>query len=205
MPDVFISPPNTQFVDPKTGRLTADAYRFLAQLNRQGGDSANASILTTDDEDASYPNSRRLAVTAPLTATDSGGGGTLTLDLADTLVVPGPYGSASKTVSFTVTRRGRIQVAAEYDLNTSNITEGSNQYFTNARARAAFSGSTNIDISAGGVISTIGDDAALISGPIVDLVAQDGVIQSVDQIAGFSGTGAYTNFTIDRGVITAAS
>lgn len=48
------------------------------------------------------PNARNLEVTSELTITDDGGGGALTLDIADTAVTPGTYSSV------TVTQKGRI-------------------------------------------------------------------------------------------------
>jgi hypothetical protein len=50
---------------------------------------------------------------------------------------------------------GLINVKANTaDLNTSNVVEGNNLYFTNTRAISAFTAGQNLNISAGGVITT---------------------------------------------------
>lgn len=51
--------------------------------------------------DPSLPNSRTIAVAANLTLTDTGAGGTLTLNLSDTAVTPGTYNS------ITIDQKGR--------------------------------------------------------------------------------------------------
>lgn len=74
--------------------------------------------------------------------------------LSDTLVTPGSYGTAAKLVAITVDQQGRITSAAENNLVTTNVTEGTNLYYTDARARAALSGSGGISYNNGtGAIS----------------------------------------------------
>lgn len=71
--------------------------------------------------------------------------GTLTVSLSDTVVAPGTYGSATRLAQFTVDQKGRVTFADDLALNSDNVTEGgTNLFFTNARARAALSGSTGI-------------------------------------------------------------
>lgn len=181
--------------------------------------TANASFLTVIDEEPTLPNSRRVQATAPIVVTDTGPGGVLDFDLADTPVVPGEYGSASQTVSFVVTRRGRIQSAAEYDLNTSNITEGSNLFYTNARVWAALSADAgeltfNSGTGAFGLATTTVTpgtygDATNVAQVTVDAfgraTAAANVPISFPGTSGFTGTGAYTNFEIVDGLIVNAS
>lgn len=117
-------------------------------------------------------------VAGELEGTDGGAGTTYTLGLADTAVVAAPYGAATKTVSVTIDAKGRITGAAEYDLNTSNITEGSNLFFTNARARAALSGGTGINYNAGtGVIATAGFSGTV--SPVVSITVVNGIVTAV--------------------------
>lgn len=121
------------------------------------------SVLTTGqfltlDAEPNLGAERQLAlVPADLTGTDAGANSTYTLGLASTAVTPGTYGDASHTVSVTFDAKGRATAATAYALSTSNITEGSNQYFTTARARAALSAGAGISYnSATGVITATG-------------------------------------------------
>jgi hypothetical protein len=69
-------------------------------------------------------------------------------------ITAGAYGANSKTLSLAVDVRGRVTSATAYDLNTSNIAEGANLYFTDARARAAISATSPLSYdSATGVMS----------------------------------------------------
>lgn len=93
-------------------------------------------------------------VAGDLVGVDSGSGSTYALGLAETAVTLGTYGSNAKTVAFTVDAKGRLTSASEFALVTTNIAEGANLYFTNARARAAVSGSTTVTYNGGtGVFS----------------------------------------------------
>lgn len=113
-----------------------------------GNALTTAPFLTLSNE-PSLGSERALALTGDLTAVDAGANSTYTLGLSDTAVIPGVYGDATKTVAFTVTASGRITGAAEFTLNTSNITEGSKLFYTDARARLALSGGTGITYNNG--------------------------------------------------------
>lgn len=110
-----------------------------------------------------FPSARTLTpAPGELTGTDGGVGGEYTLGLADTAVTPGTYGAATMTVSFTVDAKGRMTAAAEHALNTSNITEGSNLYFTTARARSSLTSGAGINYNTvSGVIAIDGTVATL--------------------------------------------
>lgn len=85
---------------------------------------------------------------------DGGANGTFDVTLADSGVTAGAYGGATKTVAISVDAKGRVTSASESVLNTNNITEGSNLYFTTARARTAISNGTGIDYdNSTGVVS----------------------------------------------------
>lgn len=104
----------------------------------------NASFLTISSEPSL--GSERVLTLAPgqLTGTDGGANTSYTLGLADTTVVPGSYGGAGKSVALAIDGKGRVTSAGEYAITTTVVAEGSNLYFTDARARAALSGSTGI-------------------------------------------------------------
>lgn len=81
-------------------------------------------------------------------------GSAATFALSSSGVVANSYGGPSETVAFEVDDAGRLLFAASYPLNTSNIAEGTNLWFTNARARSALSSGTGISyVSATGVIN----------------------------------------------------
>ena len=91
--------------------------------------------------------------------------------LPNTGVTAGSYGSASQVPVLTVDSTGRITGASTSastisQFSTSNLTEGSNLYFTNARARSAISmttGSATYD-SSSGVITIPGTTSHITEG-----------------------------------------
>lgn len=89
---------------------------------------------------------RVLATDGEIEAADDGAGAAYTLSLSDTNVDAGVYGAATKTVAFTVSAKGRITGATEYDLITDNVAEGDdNLYFTQDRARGSVSAGDGLD------------------------------------------------------------
>lgn len=145
-----INPPNTALVDER-GMVSPVWYRFFANIQRIIGDDAikqfaEAPVLTFAASPV-FSNERilagsaaiRLAPAAPL----------MTIELRDTAVVPRAYGGASKAAAITVDQQGRVTSAQEFDLNTGNIAEGANLYYTQARARAAISGTGGVSYDTG--------------------------------------------------------
>lgn len=65
--------------------------------------------------DPSLPNSRTIAVAANLTLTDTGAGGTLTINLSDTAVTPGTYNS------ITIDQKGRVTSGASSPYASTNV------------------------------------------------------------------------------------
>lgn len=173
----IITPPREPLLDPRTGTISRAWFLFLQQLQQNTSGLTDAMVLTADDEQQSFPSSLQLTPATGelerlLTTTE------YTLGLADTAVTAAAYGSASKTVSFTVDAKGRLTAAAEYQLNTSNITEGSNLFFTDARARAALSGGSGINYnSATGVIATTGFSGTVT--PVTTITVVNGIVTAV--------------------------
>jgi hypothetical protein len=92
-----------------------------------------------------FTSDRALSGSSDILLTDGGAKGNLTISLTPTGVAPGTYGSPAHTIAFAVDSKGRITLAAQYALNTDNITEGAtNLFFTTARARLAISDGTGI-------------------------------------------------------------
>jgi hypothetical protein len=173
-----INPPRTPAVDDK-GRLTPEWYRFLSRTR----DVSDAAFLTTEPITV-LGGARVIAPTAgDLTATDGGAGGSYALSLAN-VVTGATLGAATKTVSVTFDNKGRITAAAEYTLNTDNVTEGvTNLYFTNARARAAISATGNVAYN-----STTGVISLTLPGGTTNFLRADGVWAAPGGGGGYSYT-----------------
>lgn len=136
--------------EDRTVRAIEGAQTDLTEI----GNALTTTPFLTLSSDPSLGAERALVLTGDLTAVDAGANSTYTLGLSNTAVVPGVYGDASKTLSLTITSTGRITGAAEHTLSTTNVAEGANLYYTDARARAALSGTTGITYtSATGVIA----------------------------------------------------
>ena len=135
------------FIPDPRGVLAFEAAQ--RDVTSQNDALTTAAFLTLTDA-PTLGAERVLTLTAgQLTGTDGGANSTYTLGLASTAVTAGTYGSASKAVAFTVDAKGRLTAASEYALSTSNVTEGTNLYFTNARARSAVSGSSGVSYNSG--------------------------------------------------------
>lgn len=151
-----INPPNNPIVDGNR-ILIPEWYRFFAAVQRVIGsdlvEQLQQARYVTWQAESVLPNDRVLAAGTALDLTLDAVNATFSLK--DTAVVAAAYGGNSKTVSFTVDAQGRLTLAAEYPLDTDNITEGvTNLFYTDARARAALSGTTGISYtSATGVIA----------------------------------------------------
>lgn len=156
----IITPPREPLVDPRTGQIARTWFLFLQQLQRNTSGLTDSMVLTADDETQAFPGSLQLVPAAGqlerLLAT-----GTFTLGLANTAVAAATYGDASHTVSITFDAKGRATGASSIALSTSNITEGSKLFYTDARARAAISGVSPISYNPGtGAISHATSPAA---------------------------------------------
>lgn len=116
------------------------------------------------------------------------------ISITNTGVSSGLYGSASKTVSFSVDAMGRITSASEHDLNTTNITEGTNLYFTDARARGAISASGSLGYDSGtGVISYTTPDSDGIAEGVTNLYFTDARAQDALEFDQGTWTPTLTN------------
>lgn len=111
--------------------------KWLETLTRQGEDLSALVGLTflLVTIDPSLPNARALAGSSDILLTDSGVGGTISLSLTTSGVVSGTY------TKVTVDSKGRVTVGAT--ASSTDITEGLKLFFTDARARAALSGTAN--------------------------------------------------------------
>ena len=118
---------------------------WVSRISSTGPGSGEVNLLSLDDVDTtSLGNNKYLkynSTTGKLEfASVSGGGGGGVTSVA----------GATGDVSNVEILNGIVTTGY---LNTSNISEGSNLYFTNARARSAFSAGNNIVIESNGQIS----------------------------------------------------
>lgn len=159
MANAKLPPQRIALVDPKTGIMDHAWYFFFQQLQLNGVGLAEGGVLT-DAVSTTYPNSLVLTPVAG-ELEGSSAPSVYSLGLADSGVLAGVYGSASFTISGTVDAKGRWTSIAAHALNTSNITEGANLFYTDARARAALSGTAPISYnSTTGAISHATSPAA---------------------------------------------
>lgn len=171
MSSFAINPPSVAIVYPDTGKPTAEGYKFLLAIQRTIGEGLLNQIqegnYLTFSTSAVLSNSKVLTQGAGLSFTTVGS--SVTVSLAASGVTAASYGSASKTLTLTIDQYGRITAATESVLNTNNITEGgSNLYFTDTRARAAFSAGGGIvynSTTGGFSLTTTGVTAGTYSPP----------------------------------------
>lgn len=121
-----------------------------ADIIDQGDALVSASFLVLSSEPTLGSERVLSLASGELAGVDGGANTTYTLGLADTAVVPGSFGSsggagAASFVSVVVDQKGRLTSVGSFGVSTTNISEGGNLYYTDARARAA--------ISAGGALS----------------------------------------------------
>jgi hypothetical protein len=115
---------------------------------------------------AKWTTARDLALTGDATGTLSAVDGTANVSAALTLATvntnTGIYGSATTIPVLTINGKGLITAASSQTLSTSNVVEGSNLYFTSARASAAapvqtvFGRTGAVVLASGDVTSALG-------------------------------------------------
>ena len=138
------------FIDTTSNQTITTNWTFTNTIT--GSISGNAGTATTAGK---WTTARNIAVTGDVSGTtsnfDGSANGTLTLTLANTAVSAGSYGSATQVGTFTVDSKGRLTAAGSVaitfpvssvnsktgaiTLTTSDIGEGTNLYYTDARVR----------------------------------------------------------------------
>lgn len=164
-----------------------------------------APIISVSLSDA-FANDRVLVGSSDIQITDGGPKGNLTVGLTPSGVSAATYGGPAFFTSFAVSSRGRITLAAQYAASTTNVAEGTNFYFTNARARSAVSGSATVTYNTGtGVFSLTGANvvAALGYTPY-DAANPAGYVTSSSARAALSG-GTGVSYSSGTGVIAIAN
>lgn len=129
--------------DPRTIR----AFENLAENQDVSADTitqiTGASIVGVTTSDV-FTEDRFLNGSSDILLTDGGPKGPLTLGLTPTGAGPATYGSPAHAIQIAVDGKGRLTLAAQYQLVTDNVAEGSNLYFTTDRARQSLSAGTGL-------------------------------------------------------------
>ena len=216
-----IVPPREPIADNR-GFILPAWYRYLVQRKRITDEMAGSAALSVGPPGAEMPNARQLEVaTDELVADDAGPGLTYTLGLADTAVDPDTYGEPTRLVVLAIDAKGRVTAASEVKLDVSDVDglldaehggTGNAAYVIGdllyASATDALSRLAAPDI--GNVLTSV----ALGTAPIWDKLDLTNSVKLIlpelnggtgTDTLGFSGTGAYTNFTFENGKCTAAS
>ncbi len=201
-------------------------HRTIVELENMQSDVMNTGVALSTAEfvtlvaDDNLGSERVLTPTSDISLVDGGAGNPVTLGLTNTAVTPNPYGSASKTVSFTVSAKGRLTLAAEYALNFSNIagTVSVAQGGTNIASYAVgdlifASGATTLsklaDVATGNVLLSGGVTTAPLWGKVGLTTHVTGVLPAANggfPAGGFSGTVTpVTSITVVNGLVTAVS
>jgi hypothetical protein len=202
-----ISPPNTPIGSSGGQPITIapEWYRYFVKRQATTDGINGSAIVTLDDQQSVFPNSRKLTVTSGQ-LTENTGSANVELGLADSGVTAATYGAPTKLVVLAIDAKGRITAASEVVLNSDNVTEGTTHlFFTQARARASVSGASGISYNSGTGQFTL-DQAftrgLLSGGSGISYNSSTGAIST----SGFSGgPAAYTSFTFANGICTAAS
>lgn len=155
-----------------------------------GIQSAAVIVLSLSDL---FENERVASTDGEVQLTDGGPGGNLTFGLSDTGVTPGVYGGPAQTVQFSVNAKGRVTLAQAHALVTTNVTEGTNLYFTDARARAALSSGTGMAYNSGTGVIAVGATLAAYAGGDTPSAFTLGIVDSADAAAWRAAIGAGTS------------
>lgn len=138
-----------------------------------------ADVLTAEDLDFSGDNgtgsvdldSQSLAITGDTGITTTASGQGLSIDLDDTTVTAGTYGSATAVPTFTVDGQGRLTAASENTISTSfTISDGSNTDVVNTGETLTFEETaleTTVVVSNNKVTIGLPDDVTIASQLIV--------------------------------------
>jgi hypothetical protein len=165
------------------------------ELNDAGEDftASGFNFVTSGDSGTSTINlqgSLEIVGLDGITTSDNGSG-QISIDLGDTTVSIGEYGSASETVTFTVDQQGRLTAASEQSIN---ITASQVSDFDSAAEDAIFTDANFVDTSDIEFNITVGDSVSA-------------VLSATTVSAGSYGSGsAVGTFTVDsKGRLTAAA
>ena len=173
------------------GRITSASDSAISITASQVSDfSSNVRAQISASGDLSYNSTTGVisftndagdieSVTAGTGLSGGGSSGAVTIDLANTAVTAGNYGTANSVATFTVDAQGRLTSAAN---STISITSSQvSDFDTSARAAISVSGDLSYNSSTG----------------VISFTNDAGDIESVTAGTGLSGGGSSGNVTID--------
>ena len=109
------SPTNAQLISAAAVKTYVDAQVTAQDLDFQG-DNGGALSIDLDSE--------TLTISGDTGITTTGSGNTIEIDLDDTAVTPGSYGSATSIPTFTVDQQGRLTAAGTANVATQLTVDG---------------------------------------------------------------------------------
>ncbi|WP_347270351.1 hypothetical protein [Rhizorhabdus histidinilytica] len=189
-------------------------------IGNTGDALSTAGFVVTSPND-NLNSARVLAGSANIEVSDGGAGADVTLDLTDTGIVAADYGSATRILILSIDAKGRITAAQVIKIDVSDVDgtlaadhggTGQSSYVIGdlLYANGAASLARLADVAAGNVLLSGGVATAPLWGKVDLASAVSGVLAVANggtgmAGGGFTGTGAYTNFTFTDGICTSAS
>ena len=203
--------------------VTADSYGSASEVpvltvNAQGQitSATTATIFTSFNIDADVGTTDNVAGGETLTISGDTGitttvsNNSISIDLDDTAVTPNSYGSATKTVGFTVDQQGRLTAASETNVSATlnlNADSGTSSVDVNGDSAGAdtltVAGGTGISTSVLGTTVTVtGDDATTTTKGVASFNSND---FSVSSGAVSIASGGVSNTQLVNSTITVSS
>jgi hypothetical protein len=176
----------------------------------------DTTLTFVDDSSTTVdiPSSQSITISGGTGLTSSISGSTITLNLDNTTVSAGSYGSATEVPTFTVDAQGRLTAASSVTIATSfNIADDSSSTITfNGGSTLKIAGGTGITSSVSGQTVTLDIDSTVVTEtgtqtltnktlttPIISSISNTGTLTlptSTDTLVGRATTDTLTNKTI---------
>jgi hypothetical protein len=150
----------------------------------------DTTLTFVDDSSTTVdiPSSQSITISGGTGLTSSISGSTITLNLDNTTVSAGSYGSATEVPTFTVDAQGRLTAASSVTIATSfNIADDSSSTITvNGGSTLKIAGGTGITSSVSGQTITLDIDGTVVTESSSDTLTNKSISLSTNTITGTS-------------------